>query len=71
MAPDPLEKVFELGVESRQLAGDEYQKKYPGHGIGLSTCKNIVERYGGGIRAESEGHDKGTTIIFTLPAADE
>ena len=60
-----FEKIFKLGVESRQ------HKKYPGSGVGLATCKNIVERHNGRIWAHSDGKGKGTTISFTLPAAGE
>jgi PAS domain S-box-containing protein len=67
---DTFEKIFDLGKWSRQHAGKRYGDKYPGSGIGLTTCKNIVERYGGWIRAHSEGLGKGTTITFALPAAD-
>ncbi len=40
-----------------------------GTGLGLFICKNLIELMKGKIWATSEGRDKGSTFIFTLPAA--
>jgi len=42
-------------------------REVPGNGIGLATCKRIVEISHGRIWAESDGKDKGAKFWFTLP----
>ncbi|MCC6791874.1 MAG: PAS domain S-box protein [Thermomicrobiales bacterium] len=61
---DDLQSIFEpFGRASTAIEGN-----FPGLGIGLYICRNIAERHGGRIWAESEGAGKGTTILLWLPA---
>ena len=61
--PDEIERIF-----------DKFHKLYPkddeaakGTGLGLAICREIVQRYGGEIWAESDPGE-GSAFIFTLPA---
>jgi len=57
-----LPNVFELYERG------EIEESHSGQGIGLSTCKKIVHRFGGDIFVASEV-DEGTVFTIQLPIA--
>ena len=52
--------------ESLGLFKRLHQNNAPGVGIGLASCKRIVDYYGGEITVESSPH-RGSTFSFTVP----
>jgi PAS domain S-box-containing protein len=61
ISPEDQRKVFE-----RFFRSGEIQKHYPGMGIGLYICEQIIKNHGGTIWVNSE-KGKGSTFSFTIP----
>ncbi len=59
IAKKDLKRIFEQYVKT--------DPESSGSGLGLSMVKSLVEAHGGTVRAESEGKNKGSTFMFTLP----
>ena len=64
--PDKLEKVFERFYQ----VDASPTRRFEGTGIGLSLVRDIVERHGGRVVAQSAGVGKGATFTLILPSAD-
>lgn len=47
------------------------QDQYPGVGLGLATCKKVVEMHGGAIWMEPNADGPGSTVHITLPVPDQ
>ena len=63
IAPSDLERVFQQFYQ-----GTSSQRgKTPGTGLGLPLTRRMVEMHNGRIWAESEGLNKGSRFVFTLP----
>ncbi len=64
IAPENQKKVFEMFKRLHT------REEYEGTGIGLATCKKIIQKQGGSIWIESE-EGKGTTFFFSMPTYAE
>lgn len=61
MSPEDRKRVFE-----RFFRGNDVQKRFPGIGIGLYVCEQIIKNHKGTLWVESE-KGKGSTFSFTIP----
>jgi signal transduction histidine kinase len=66
MTQDQLERMFDEFFKA-----DESRHDRSAVGLGLSICRQIIEKHGGKIEALSEGPGKGLTVRFMLQAALE
>ncbi|HSP16349.1 MAG TPA: ATP-binding protein [Thermoanaerobaculia bacterium] len=48
-------------------ADSSTSRRHGGLGIGLSIVSSLVEGHGGTVRAESEGANRGSTFVVTIP----
>jgi signal transduction histidine kinase len=64
MSPEDVDKLGQKFFR----ASDQRARDVPGHGLGFSIAKNLVELQGGKMTIESE-LNKGSTFSFTIPVS--
>lgn len=67
IAQDQLEPIFERFHRVHEGALRGFADAQRGMGMGLFLSREIAQRHGGQLRAESEGSGRGATFILTLP----
>ena len=66
IAPDMLDSVFELFVQSRRTL----DRSEGGIGVGLTLVRSLVEMHGGTVEGHSEGEGRGATFTVRVPLAE-
>jgi PAS domain S-box-containing protein len=67
ISPEMLPRIFEMFVQGER----RLDQARGGLGIGLSLVKNLVEKHGGSITAQSEGPGMGSEFAVRLPVLPE
>lgn len=62
---DQTDRLFDAFYKT-----DDSRHKLDSTGLGLTICKNIIEKHGGKIWADSHGEGTGSTIHFTVPSTE-
>jgi two-component system CheB/CheR fusion protein len=65
IAPDMLDQVFELFVQSARTL----ERAAGGLGVGLTLVRSLVKMHGGSVTARSDGEGRGSEFVVRLPIA--
>ncbi|HWA11143.1 MAG TPA: response regulator [Opitutaceae bacterium] len=69
MTPPELDRVFDAFSQGDHAAHSS-SHRFGGLGLGLAISRMMVEMHSGTISAASEGRNRGTTFVVTLPLLD-
>jgi PAS domain S-box-containing protein len=64
--PDAIDRIFSPFEQADRFI----TRRFGGLGLGLAISRRLAELHGGTITAHSEGLDRGSTFILTIPLVD-
>lgn len=70
IAPDALDRVFELFTQEGVVIPVSGPARDAGLGIGLSIARTLIEQHGGTLSASSDGPGFGSTFTVRLPVLE-
>jgi nitrogen-specific signal transduction histidine kinase len=63
MEPEIMQRIFDAFEQGNRSFGH----RFGGLGLGLAISKSLAQAHGGTLTAQSEGRDRGSTFIFSMP----
>jgi signal transduction histidine kinase len=63
MEPEVMQRIFDPFEQGNR----SFEHRVGGLGLGLAISKSLAQAHGGRLTAESDGPDRGSTFIFSMP----
>jgi signal transduction histidine kinase/CheY-like chemotaxis protein len=63
MEPEVIQRIF----DPFEQGNCSFEHRVGGLGLGLAISKSLAQAHGGRLTAESDGRDRGSTFIFSMP----
>src|SRR5215470_5515480 len=63
MEPEVMQRIFDPFEQGNR----SFERRFGGLGLGLAISKSLAQAHGGTLTAQSEGRNRGSTFIFSMP----
>jgi signal transduction histidine kinase len=64
MKAEVMQRIFDPFEQGNR----SFERRFGGLGLGLAISKSLAQAHGGTLTAESEGRDRGSTFVLSMPA---
>ncbi len=63
MEPEVMQRIFDPFEQGKR----SFEHRFGGLGLGLAISKSLAQAHGGTLTAQSDGPNRGSTFIFSMP----